>query len=193
MTEANYRTQIRGAVRGLWKGVLSFSDFSEAMQSTITRGMTQAWTEGARECGIAFDELSEGELTALKEITEGQFEYIEGFRDFIDENSKPNAGKLDTAFKRSSLWINRYLEAVNQAKTMACKDQKLKWVINARGKGCREHCSSCMKLNGKVKRASYWDKVGIRPQSSVLECGGWRCCCGFEVTSEPVYRGQIKI
>lgn len=192
MSEANYQRQIRASVRGLWTGVLSFDDFADAMKSTIVRGMTQAWTQGAKECGISFDELSDGEMKALDSITIDQYQYIEGFRNFIDGNSKANKGKLADALKRAELWINRYREAVNQAKQMACKDQKLKWMINQK-KNCKEHCSTCLYLNGKVKRASYWEKIGVRPQSSVLECGGWRCCCGFVVTDEPLYKGAIRI
>lgn len=188
MSENNYRRQIRSAARGLWSNVLSMSDFREAMQSTINRGMNQAWMEGANECGIKFDELSENELTALKEITEGQFEYIEGFSDFIDENSKVNKGKLAEGLKRSELWINRYGEARNQAKAMACSDAKLMWKTNVK---CKEHCSSCSRLNGKVKRGSYWQKT-ILPRSRNLACGGFRCCCDLVQTSEPVTKGRLS-
>lgn len=188
MSEANYTRQIRSAVRGLYKGVLSLSDFRSAMKSTITRGMTQAWTEGAKVCGIAFDELSEAEVEALNQITLGQFEYIEGFRDFVKDKAEDKEGRLNDAFTRAELWINRYGEARNQAKAMACADQKLIWRINAR---CKEHCGSCTRLNGKVKRGSYWQKT-ILPRSRDLECGGWRCCCELQPTSEPLTKGRLS-
>ncbi len=137
MSEANYRKQVRAAVRGLWTGAFTFEDFDEIMKGTIRRGMTQAWIEGARTCGITFDDLSDNESLALSKIISEQFDYINGFRDFIDSNSKVNKGKLNQGLKRAELWINRYGEAKNQAMVMACADKKLKWQINAK---CKEHC-----------------------------------------------------
>lgn len=192
MSFSNYQRQIRSAVRGLWRGVISFEDFRDALTATINRGMNQAWKEGAGECGISLDELSEPEQEALQAMIDNQLEYIKGFGTFVDDNSKPNKGKFNDLLSRSELWINRYQEASSQAKMMACADQKLKWVINGKG-NCKEHCSSCMKLNNKVKRASYWNKLGLHPQSSLLECGGWRCCCIFEVTNEPISPGRLSI
>lgn len=188
MSEANYQRQIRAAVRGLYKGVISMGDFRSAMKSTITRGMTQAWTEGAKVCGIKFDELSEEEVKALDQITLDQFEYIEGFRDFVKDKAEDKQGRLNDAFTRAELWINRYGEARNKAKAMACADKKLMWKINVR---CSEHCGSCLNLNGKVKRGSYWSKT-ILPRSRQLKCGGWRCCCELVQTDAAITRGGLS-
>lgn len=188
MSEANYKKQIRAAVRGLWTGAFTFEDFDEIMKGTIRRGMTQAWIEGAKPCGITLEDLSDAESLALAQIISSQFDYIDGFRDFVDANSKVNKGKLGQGLARAELWINRYGEARNQAKAMACSDRKLKWQINAK---CREHCKSCTRLNGKVKRGSYWQKT-IMPRSKNLECGGWRCCCELIPTDDPISKGKLS-
>lgn len=193
MSAETFRKSLRGIVRGLWQSVITQNQFEDEMSFLLSKELSNAWAEGASECGIKPDEYSDEEQAKLNEFIVNQVGYISGFGDAIKEGNRKNGGNVLSFFERAKLWLNRYDEARSQAKVMACKDQKLKWVINAKGRGCREHCSSCLKLNGKVKRASYWAKVGIRPQGSNLECGGWRCCCGFEVTSEPVYRGQISI
>ncbi len=191
MSEVQFRKSLREAVRGLFTGVLDVGEFDNAMEKTISRNLKQAWKEGALECGIGEDEYSYEEQKALGDFLVKQYEFIPDFTVAIIDNKKSDSPDLDKLFRRTDLWVNRYLEVQNQAKIMACKDQKLVWRINARGKGCKEHCSSCMRLNGKVKRASYWNKIGIRPQSNSLECGGWRCCCALEVTSEPLSKGRL--
>lgn len=193
MSEANFRKGLRSAVRGLFEGVLDVGDFDNAMEKTINRNLRQAWEEGASACGISPSDYTDQEKEAINKFLLNQYQYIPDFTVAIIDNKKSDNPDLNKLYSRTELWVNRYGEAENQAKLMACADQKLKWTINGKGKGCKEHCSSCLKLNGKVKRASYWNKVGIRPQSPDLECGGWRCCCTLEVTNEPVYRGRLTL
>ena len=73
----------------------------------------------------------------------------------------------------NELWVNRYRDVRNQAKVLACKDEKFVWRLGA----TENHCSTCPRLDGKVKRGSQWEKSGIRPQNppnTELECGGWK-------------------
>src|SRR3972149_7420253 len=144
-----YQRNLRSAVRGLWSSVLDFDQFFSAMSSAITRGLTGAWYEGALECGIKPDELSSGEEKALSERIVKERSYIVDFGEVIEANSKGNRGQLTPLFGRLNTWTNRYRDITNQAKAMACEDQKLAWRINVR---CREHCKSCLGLNGRVKR-----------------------------------------
>jgi len=185
MSEANFRRGLRSAVRGLWSKVINESQFIDAMQSAIQRNLTVAWQEGATECGISADELSEAEIEARDAFIDDQFTYLSGFGDAIVENGD---NRLKDLYSRIELWVNRYGEIRDKAKAMACADQKLEWRINVR---CKEHCSSCTRLNGKVKRGSYWNKT-ILPRSRDLECGGWRCCCSLMVTDKPVSKGKLS-
>lgn len=60
--------------------------------------------------------------------------------------------------------------------------------------GDTEHCTDCLALNDVVLTASEWRRIGIRPQSPDLECGGWRCKCRFVPTDEPsVGIGNVRI
>ena len=53
------------------------------------------------------------------------------------------------------------------------------------------NCPDCSKYNGKVKRASYWQKIGAHPQSPDLACKGFNCDCKLEPTNEPLSRGYL--
>lgn len=190
MSESSFRSGIRSSVRGYWSGALSRSDFIGALTSALKRNLANAWNEGSLDCGIDATELTDDELKARDVFIKEQQGYIGGFADAIHDNSKVANGKLQILFERAEMWILRYGEIRDRAKVLACGDRKLEWKINQR---CSEHCSSCLSLNGKVKRASYWKKADIYPRGKMLECGGWRCCCEFLVTDKPVSRGAISI
>ena len=160
------------------------------MLGAIVRGLQQAWLEGAAECGISEDELTSAEISAMTQAVNSQFPFVPGFADEIIEGSKANGGKLGPLFSRGETWINQYPSVRNQAKVMACRDKKLRWDIDP----TKDNCKSCLKLNGKVKRASFWAEREIRPQNAPndkLECEGWRCGCGFTETDDPLSKGPL--
>lgn len=183
----DYGRGVRAAVRGLWSGALNQGDFIAAMFATLERGFEMAWREGAAECGIQPDERTEDEQAALFRMLAENIGYLPSFAAFIERVSRAQGGKLGALWPRTELWINRYKEVQNLAKTMACANQKLIWVFGQ----TEEHCRSCSRLAGKVKRASTWAAADIRPQHPDLECGGWRCDCRLEPTDQRLSPGPL--
>ena len=187
MSVSSYQANLRSAVRGFYNGTLSQGQFTDAMESSIRRGLTRAWIEGAKVCGVKQDELTEDELDALQSAIESEFGYIDNFASGIEESEK-----LAALYSRLTKWTNRYTDIENRAKTMACADEKLEWELGA----VERHCSTCPRLHGKVKRGSQWTKLGIHPQrppNACLECGGWKCKCRLKRTDKPVSRGSLGV
>jgi hypothetical protein len=142
------------------------------MITTIENGLTVAWNEGAREVGVQPDEKTPAERVELQRIITNETNQIGGFADAIEAGSKANGGKLGPLMSRAEMWILRYTEVQNRGKMSAQADPKLEWVWDPR----KEHCTSCERLNGKVKRRSFWQRIGVIPQNPpnpLLECGGW--------------------
>lgn len=189
--EANYRQALRNAVRGLWNGVHDRSQFEDAMQAAIDDGFTRAWRDGASACGISEDEWTLDEWTVLNEAINTELGFIGGFADAIIENSKANGGKLEPLYTRIDMWVKRYNDLRNRAKVMACKDQKLEWIVNS-----KETCRDCLRLNHQVRRASVWQAADIRPQHPDLECmesaGGVSVClCELKPTDKRASSGPL--
>lgn len=185
-----YKQGLRAAVRGLWSGVLSINQAFDAMTDTIEDGLTRAWHTGAGECGIKPGEFTPEEIRMLRTGIAREIGYIFPFLEDIERESRANGGKLTPLYTRLDLWINRYNDLKNQAKVMACQDQKLIWQLGRTEK----HCKTCPRLHGKVKRASFWAAKGIRPQNppnQFLECGGWGCLCALSVTDLPISKGPL--
>ncbi|KKN73388.1 hypothetical protein LCGC14_0400910 [marine sediment metagenome] len=186
LTLASYQGSIRAAVRGLWNGSLTEGGFVDTMTSATERGLEQAWREGAAECGIGPEDRSKEEKDALRSLQNRNLGSIRSFGTAISARGKAEGEKLGPHLTRASMWVNRYNEAKNQARAMACADQKYAWRL-----GNTDHCSTCLKMADKVKRASQWAKADVRPQHSSLECKGYRCQCEFEQTETPLSRGRI--
>lgn len=186
LSKKRFRASIRTAVRGLWTGVFTKKQFTKEMKLAIKNGLHRAWSEGAAVCGIAPDERTAEEQAALDAMVAGQYKYIGGFAKAIIRGNKANKGLLREMFKRAEMWIDRYQDAYFQAQNMACANKKLKWVL-----GPTEHCKSCLKLEGKVKRATIWAKNDIRPKHPRLECGGFKCQCKLMPTNERGTPGRL--
>lgn len=187
---SSFARDLRGAVRGFWTGAIDYVAFFESFMFAIDRGLTAAWYDGAAQCGILPEELSVEEIKVLRFRIAQQANHINRLAEAIEQGSKANKGKLTPLMKRVLLWVNRYNDVKSEATMMACKDQKLMWELGA----TEVHCRTCFALNGKVKRASFWKKFGVRPQNapnSLLECEGWRCDCRFVPTDLPLSRGAM--
>ena len=184
----DYRSRIRSAIRGLWTGVIDRSQFLDIMGLTIDRSLRFAWAEGAKDCGITPADYSPQEEQALRDAQAREEMYVPQLADAVEEGSKANKGKLTPLFQRSEAWILRYKDVVNRGRTMACGDKKYRWDL-----GPTEHCSTCAKLAGQVRRGSFW-RTHVMPQmppNEKLECQGWRWGCNLALTDEPVSRGRL--
>lgn len=183
---AAMRMNIRNAVRGLWSGNTDMFDFFEQMDAAIRIGYETAWREGAKTCGIGPGERTEEETQRLEAMIVENRQYIFGYGEAIEAGSKANKGPLAPLMSRAELWINRYGFVVATAQQMACKDTKLMWVWTPE----KEHCPDCRKLNGRVYRASVWEKYNIKPKMMELNCHGFNCGCEFVPTDKPVTPGR---
>jgi hypothetical protein len=186
-TQAEYTASLRQAVYGLWAGNLSMDSFVDSFTSSVYAGLTSAWFSGARAAGIERDEMTDAEVQELTASVFLQMQYIAGFGDFILANSKANEKLLSLSTARMGLWASRYSEFYTRGYMMAKRNQKMVWGLGATDK----HCGSCVKLDGKVKRASQWTEAGIWPKCPQLECRGYNCQCTLTPTTAPMSKGKL--
>lgn len=189
MSESRFREAIRASVRGLWMGVLYRSQFMEVMQGAIERELWNAWIEGMSTCGMTTADMEPEDRDAVQNEIYSQLFFLGPFADDIIAQSKATGKPLEPLLSRADMWINQYESVKSLAKVTVCGDTKYEWVY-----GDTEHCSSCNRLNGIVKRASVWRKADIapgNPPNDKIECGGWNCQCTLEQTSKPCTPGPL--
>lgn len=175
-----YAGGIRANFRALWSGEVSAGDFITMMMLMIERGLRAAWVEGMESAGVAEDEISPQEWGKLQERINQEYDHLAEVAIWISDHNRARGGLLRDIMPRTDLWINRYGDIVNYARQTAATDPKLMWVLG----GTVDHCVDCAGYAGKVHRANIWERVGARPQSHALACGGWKCECRFQPTGE---------
>ena len=188
--ERNYRSAIRSMVRGLWAGIFDLDQAFDVGETSIRFGLTQAWNAGLKSVGVLPSEQSPEQRIELQQIINRETSLLFPFLLDIDAGSKANGGKLKPQMKRGETWALRATDVESRARVTALSDPKLMFMLGA----TKEHCGSCLKLAGKVKRASTWLRLGIRPQAPpnpLLDCGGWKCLCSFRPTTEPLSKGPL--
>lgn len=187
-SSTDYRRSLRALTRGYWAGELAAFDFVDGMTSAVQRHFEQAWRQGEAINGIQPDERSAAAQARLDLAINTEISYITGFAGAIADNSKANGGSLQPLLDRAELWANGYERTVILAQTVSGADLKLKWVV-----GPTEHCVDCAQYNGKIFYRSEWEAAGAIPRSSDLNCGGFRCQCSFEPTTERKTRGSVPV
>lgn len=182
----DFRSNLRSSVRALWNGTYSEGEFVTSFNDTIDFRLREAYRQTAERYGIAEDEFTTTEQNWIDNFIVEQMSQTGNFTDTILENRKPN-GKLTTLLDRVELWSNRYNQVENNARTFFAENQKLVWSVTS-GK---KHCRNCGALDGYIKRASQWRDYPLEPQSSRLECGGYRCGCSLDETDQAMSKGPL--
>jgi hypothetical protein len=186
-TVTYYLQALQRAIRDLYNSG-DVGKYIDTHARLIREQFTRAWNEGIRAVDMDPEDMTDEEKQALADEIDHEDDFV---LDFADEiiTARENDTGAQPYLSRAQTWANRYNDIVNKAKLMADKDQKLEWVL-----GDAEHCKSCIKLNGIVKRASQWQKAGVQPQNAPnekLECKGYNCKCTLQPTNKPVRRGKL--
>ena len=85
------------------------------------------------------------------------------------------------------MWANKSLTPLYyKALGSTARNSKWLWVMNP----VKEHCKTCLRMNGQVHAMKDYIAKGILPKSDVLECKGFKCGCRL-VKSEARARGSF--
>lgn len=167
-------TVYNGTLGGEFIGILE-----DLILGQISQAYESAWTDEGNELPVP-DYLRDASQAAVRD----QQSYVDGFyREIID--ARVDGTPINPLLARASLWANRYNESYNDALLLIGSKEggNLVWRLGATEK----HCSSCSSLNGIVARASEWESLDVHPQGApngLLECGGWKCDCSLESTTQ---------
>lgn len=162
--------------------------FAIGMAYEIRTHLTEAFLQGFAAMGFSPNEISGLEEQELQNIINNEMFYVVRLGNAVI--AARDAGHLlSDLYPRIEVWANRYTDVHNRAQLLAGNDQKMIWIL-----GDTEHCDSCLKLEGKVKRASFWREWNVHPQSppnKFLSCQGWNCGCSLEPTTKPLTPGPL--
>ena len=185
-----YRRNLRGITRALWNGAMSFDQAFADFDDNVRIGLRNAWHYGARQCGIQPADLTPEELTAMRQVIAQEESRVFPFLDWAHLNNKASGGKFGPIKARADMWALRWDDVASRARLMACADKALEWVQGPTS----DKCPTCTRMNGKVKRASQWQRNGVHPRAPknrTIQCEGWQCLCELVPTDKPLSRGPL--
>jgi hypothetical protein len=173
---------ISNLVKRLYGGGSS-GDFIDGMANIIQQQLTRAYNAAWKESGEELP-LPDYLATALEDAILGQYDFVDGYAADIQAAAKDGA-PIDGLLSRAELWAAQYDTAQDEAARLIAIENgdNLKWELGA----TEEHCNSCASLNGVVAPAKLWEELGVHPKdgpNDKLDCGGWRCDCKCDPTSE---------
>lgn len=188
MSLSTFQSSILASCRGAWTGELDALSAADSLFSTVGRGFEAAFREGQKECGILPADRTEEESATLTRLIGDSYQHVGRLVEWIVQHNKASGAPWEMIKSRAALWTNRHEEVKNTAMALACKNSKLLWRIDG-----GEHCRSCLKLNGRVHRASVWAAHNIAPRmiTHALKCGGYHCKCSWVETDLPATRGRF--
>lgn len=179
-----YSDDIQGFADQLAAGEITESEFEEELKLLIAAYFLNAFLIGSEV--DTDDDLEESAVVALDNERDDSIGRIAGLALFI--SGLVQSGKSVDEIKsgidnRLALWRQKLLGTWNKAKTYNPLNPPLMHVLG----GTIDHCSTCVELNGQIRRAFEWRDAGLIPRNApndAYECGGWRCDCSFRRVSE---------
>ena len=178
----SFGTYFTNDVHALYSRVMGRREFVRDLTRVITNQLTEAWNKGADESMVLPEDMTDEDKAVLQGIIDNEVTYLDGLADDIQNAAGDKTG-WEQFLSRIGIWANRYQDVQNQARLYFGGKIKYKWQLGA----TEEHCETCAALNGLVAFAYEWELVGLHPQqppNENLECGGWKCDCSLESTTD---------
>ena len=182
-TQSEFKQEFERLVQLVQSGYLSQTALRPALRLELIQRGKDAYIDGLEDGGSEQTTLDAEGRKILSKWRASQRSYLNSF---VDTIFKTDLTPQDIS-NRASMWVNKSLNTMYFAGLrVANKEQRYMWVMNPR----KEHCRTCLKLNGQIHRMKAYINTNLLPQSSELECGGWLCGCSLVATDKRA-RGRL--
>jgi hypothetical protein len=158
------------------------AQFERQLYRLIRRYGERAYRDGLADGGVEMDTgdaLDREDMAALNKLIGEQTGYIGNVGDVLFNEDVSD----DITVNKPEMWWNKSVIPFYQAGLLSASANSMyEWVL-----GKAEHCGDCLTMSGQVHRMREYSERGVLPQSSSLECKGFRCACSLRKT-----RGRAK-
>jgi len=158
---------------------ISPADMGRGMKDLIGEYAEDTYTEAYRDAGNDAPELDDKDWDNIEDWQAEQRGAVAGFvgamKAALKLKGDEGIAATNAMLARSDLWVSALRTLAGKATARELADVMVTWKY-----GDTEHCRTCLSLNGKRKRLSWFVDNGYIPQendSETLDCGGWRCQC----------------
>lgn len=177
---SEYEDRFSQLVQMSMDGRITRERFEESLIALVAEILIALFLRGAN---LVNAELTMAEQGFLQETLQPHLESIRSFAtDLYSGRYVDNPG---SAMTRIFLWTNMAAGVYAIGQLRRRDNPRYRWVINP----FKDHCGTCVRLNGQVHTAQRWLASGYTPRSSSLECRGFNCGCTLVETSDPEQGG----
>lgn len=181
-TRANFARDFREVVDFLQDGAVSKAGARTGLRAVLTRYGRMAISDGMEFAGGDGSDIGQAGERAMRVWRARQTNFV---YKFINEADGLTPAEIT---RRVQLWINMSIDPLfYKGMELQAPRQMYQWVVNP----AKEHCVTCLKLNGQVHMLSSYARMGLLPKSRALVCGGWQCGCTLRATDQPA-RGRLR-
>jgi hypothetical protein len=180
----NYAEELEALTLRANNGEITQAQFEERLADMVTLSLIAIYSEMVGKDQEDFDDQDQD---ALDEYIAVNLDSVGKLADDIYSDKYQDTEERDGVallLLRLGLWtMNAYaLATMGQVLNDANSEKRYMFILGPTS----DHCESCLRLNGQVHTGSEWaDHPDSLPRSHGLACGGWRCLCVLEETSEP--------
>ncbi len=168
-TRDAFSDEVLLAIADAADGSITESAFEAAMNGFIAEMGEEAYRDGLADAGADPMQLDDDDYDTINTLIAKQRDYVF----FLADRIYTDGISAEQEAIKPDLWVNKTLVPFYQAGLAAgTANGTFEWVL-----GDTEHCTDCLARGGQIKPMKTWLNDGILPQSSELECGGWRCGC----------------
>lgn len=158
--------------------------FGNRLRNLVQVAIGKAFIDGLEDGGITEPQLTDEDSDWIGDFFDEQRKYVIELTNAIYKDDRVTE---DEAKGKPAMWFNKsVVPAYHEGLASASKNGAFEWVL---GK-TEEHCRSCLKLDGQVRRISFWQD-NIMPQSGALACKGYRCDCRLQPSDRALSRGRL--
>lgn len=183
-TQGAFRRQFIELVQRQQEGHISPAVLRPALRLALVESGADALLDGLADGGNPMTDLDEDGRKVLSIWRAEQSPYLGKFVTELTQSTLT----LSDIQRRADAWINKSINTLYfQGLELANRNKRFRWIVNP----IKEHCRTCLKLNGQIHRMKDFIRTGLLPQSSKLICGGYQCGCSLQSTNQPA-RGRLR-
>jgi hypothetical protein len=171
---AEYDNTLTANVRRGFRGQTDARELAAAHRDMIRGFAAQAYYEGLLQGGVEQEEADDDDRATIKDWIDSQLPHVRGFAESAMD-AKDDKALQEQVYARLDQWLRALQSLGNLGFASAQKNAMGTWKY-----GDTEHCNTCLRLNGRRHRLSWWIKYEFIPQqpgAKNLDCGGWMCQC----------------
>lgn len=175
-----YRDELTNIVYDVFNGRSDATDMRRAHKALLKSHAEPVYIEGMNEGGLKEEDFDEDDLAQIEEdVGDWLGKQIDEVNGFAKDTAAAAKDKdlRHAILDRLEMWVDSLRTLGDMGKAYALKSEKGEWRY-----GDTEHCDTCLKLNGKVHRVSWFLDRGYIPGengSETLDCKGFKCQCGI--------------